>query len=365
MRRTDRVMRRKRWLSLSLSLMAIAITVGGCGQARPSDLQSPRQLARPSELHSAGTVPSRTATNCFAKPERCGYPGAHNTGPRGEGAASCASLAPSGPVTASTAGQRIENLNVTGAITVAASGVVINNVCVTYDGQAAAGSEAIRVEAGADRLTVANSTIRGEDDATKSVEIALSNAYGSSGLVALKDYIYNCGECIHYAWTVDETYVLANGMKNTAAHYEAWYFNNNVISADDDTMLNPYKQTAVLFGNASDGRGGGCENHSTVVNSLIAGGGAMIYPCGNASSVGTSTMTIKSNRFARMRCATSEHQIPAGQYGEGGWECEKDEGFGGFWPRGGFFYKTADIFAGPGQRWEGNVWDDNLEPAQP
>jgi hypothetical protein len=296
-----------------------------------------------------------TPTNCFATPERCGYPGPTNTG-----AASCSSLPPSGSVTASATGQKVQNLNITGTITVAASNVRINNVCVTDDGGGKEGSQAVRLEDGANDTTISNSTIRGKDDSAKSVAEALSNNYGGTGEQAIKDDIYNCGECIHYSWTVNDSYVLANGMKNTGEHYEDWYFNNNMISANHDTVLNPNKQTAVFFGNVNNGRGGACENHITITNSLIAGGGAMLYPCGNASSVGTSTMTIQDNRFARMRCTKREYQN-----GEGGWECEKGEGTGGFWPRGGFFHTAAYIFTGAGQVWEGNFWDDNLERLTP
>ncbi len=339
----------------TLRVVVAASNAGGAAQA----------TSVATGLVAAKEKEAGTPTNCFANPESCHYPGPNNEGPNKEGAAHCSSLPASGEKTITKAGQVVENLNITGKLTIAAAKVTVNNVCVTYNGKAIEGSEAIRIEDGANEATISNSTIRGENESTKSVEIALSNAYGSTGLVATKDYIYNCGECIHYAWTVNESYVLVNGMANTNDHYEDWYFNNNTISANDDTMLNSYKQTAVLFGNANNGSGGGCTNHMTVTNSLLSGGGAMLYPCGNASSVGSSTMTIKNNRFARMKCAKKEHQIPAGQYGEGGWECEKDEGTGGFWPRGGFFYTAAYIFSGAGQSWEGNFWDDNLEPIAP
>ncbi len=340
----------------TLRVVVKAINAAGTGQAT----SGATGVVTPEQGQKGGTP-----TNCFATPEACGYPGPHNTGPDGEGAAKCASLTASGSIVAGTSGQKIEGLNVTGNITVAASNVTINNVCVTDNGGAKEGSQAIRLESAANKTTISNSTIRGENESTKSVDEALSNNYGGTGELAMNDYIYNCGECIHYAWTVNKTYVLVNGMKDTDDHYEDWYFNNNTISADDDTMLNSYKQTAVLFGNTNNGSGGGCENHITVTNSLLAGGGAMLYPCGNASSVGSSTMTIKNNRFARMKCAKKEHQIPAGEYGEGGWECENDEGTGGFWPRGGFFELDAYLFTGANQTWEGNFWDNNLQTVAP
>jgi hypothetical protein len=339
---------RNRW-----PVLLAVLALGGCGHtASKPALHS--AVNAPAGSQAVGEGPRLSAKACFAHPEACGYPGPADTG-----VANCSSLPSSGSVTASNPGQRIEDLNITGTVIVTASDVTINNVCVTTDGGAVEGSQAIRLEAAASDTTISNSTIRGEDESTKSVDEALSNGYGATGEDATKDHIYNCGECIHYAWTVTESYVLVNGMKNTNDHYEDWYFNNNTIDANDDTMFNSYRQTAVLFGNTNNGSGGACENHITVTDSLLAGGGGMLYPCGNASSVGTSTMTIKDDRFARMRCKGREHEL------EGGWECDKDEGAGGFWPRGGFFYVAAYIFAGAGQRWEGNFWDDNLEKVQP
>jgi hypothetical protein len=307
-----------------------------------------------------------TPTNCFAAPERCGYPGPNSTGPGGEGAAKCASLTASGPKTITKSGEKVEGLNITGNLAIDAAKVTVNDDCVTYNGKALEGSEAIRVEAAGDELTVSNTTIRGENEGTGSMEIALSNTFGATGLLATADDIYNCGECIHYAWTVRKSYVLNDGMRDTQDHYEDWYFNNNTIVAEEDTMFNPFPQTAVLFGNVNNGSGGACENHVTATHDFFAGGGwAAGYACANATSAGGSAAFV-DDRFAR--CEGTAVEAGSGGHKCGPGEVESNEpGPGGdehgYWPDGGYFgVFTAGATT---STWEGNFWDDDLEAVSP
>jgi hypothetical protein len=262
-------------------------------------------------------------------------------------------------VTARTPGQRVANLDIRGTLTVAAPGVRISHVCVTDDGGAHLASSAVRLERGATDTTISDSTIRGADGSAHSVEIALNNDYGNAGAVATRVALYNCGECVHQTWALTHSYVDANGMKGTSDHYEAWYYSDTSVQAIGDTLLNPQEQTAVLFGDTHVGAGGPCDNHLTVTGSLIAGGGAMFYPCGNASGVGTSTMTVTGNHFAR--CLTRPKYEPA----SGGNACAAGPDVHGFFPKGGFFFPAAYVFSGPGQVWQGNVWDDNGRTVSP
>jgi hypothetical protein len=115
--------------------------------------------------------------------------------------------------------------------------------------------------------------------------------------------------------------------------------------------------------NTAGGAGGACQNHLTINNSLLAGGGFLVYPCGNADSAGSSATVITNNRFAR---CTSQPVVNAAS----GLICQ---GFGsptgngdtvgnsdghGYYPRGGFFGVTSYIFCGS-TTWSSNVWDDN------
>jgi hypothetical protein len=298
--------------------------------------------------------------NCFENPETegtsrieaCGYPGPKNTG-----VADCAALTPSGSVIADAPGQRVEGLNITGTITVDASRVTINNVCVTANGGGQIGSKAVNLENGATDTTVSDSTIHGENESSKSVEEALANDHDYAGATASNDDLYNCGECIHETWRVSHSYVIVNGMKGTTDHLEDWYFNDTTVSALDDTLLDPQDQTAIMFGDTGLGAGGACRNHLTAIGNLMAGSDYMFYPCGNASSAGTSTTTIADNRFARCLGPTEY------QGSTGGTVCAGGPHTNGYFPHGGLYGPVTSAYTGAGQVWQGNYWDNNLEVA--
>jgi hypothetical protein len=300
--------------------------------------------------------------NCFPNPEGCGYPGVNNTG-----VANCSELKPSGSKTI-TKSETIENTDITGSVTVDASGVRLNHDCVVYDGGESEGSAAVVLESGASDFTVSNTTVRGENTTSGSFEEAIRNNHSDPGAVASKDRFEDCGECIHQSWTLDESYVIANGREradeNGSAHAEDWWFSNGTIGANDDTLLSPSKQTAVIF---AESGGGACENHETVTDSLLAGGGSVFYFCAHSTGAGSSSIEIKNDRFARQACAKKEIEDYEGRGGfgcqpEGGY-FEDGEGSGGYFPRGGFFglvYEGEGIY-NRGVGWEGNFWDNNLE----
>jgi fibronectin type 3 domain-containing protein len=296
-------------------------------------------------------------TSCFSSPGSCGYP---DPAAGNVGVANCSALTASGSVTTSTDGQTIQNLNITGTITVNNKNVTINNVCVTTNGGGRIPSSAIVLNAGATGNTISNSTIAGANTSNQSVESAIAFDHsGTSNNTASKDYIYNCGECVHGAWTINDSYVNSNGMVGTGDHLEDWYFNDGTVSANHDTMLNAQGPTAILFGDTSSHAGGPADNHITFTNSLVAGGGFMFYPYGNASSVGTGTMNISNNRFSRCLLNGAAAIVDSA----GGRTCPgttigNNDGHG-YYPYGGY-YGVADFYSsGSCQIWTGNIWDDN------
>jgi hypothetical protein len=172
--------------------------------------------------------------------------------------------------------------------------------------------------------------------------------------VAINDYMTNCGECIHGAWNVKNSYAISNS-EYSGQHTETWFtYGGNV--AEHDTLLNPEQQTAVFEGSGESMK---------VTNSLIAGGGWTLY-----STAGGSHFEVIDNRFVRRLCANGTRHIGPGP-GEGGKDCvgsspvgpvatlpsSYGEGSGGYWPYCGFYGLTDGSFA----KWEGNYWDDNLE----
>jgi hypothetical protein len=246
--------------------------------------------------------------------------------------------------------------------------VRIDNVCVTTDGGGQLGSAAITLLESARDTLIEHTTVAGLDSSGRSVAVAAANHSGNAATLS-RDYLYNCGECVHdQPWSVNDSYIISNGMQGTTEHIEDIYCNNGTITALHDTLLNPQNSVAEVFCDTNDGRHGACSNHVSVSSSLLAGGGFVLYPCGNASSVGSSTMNVTNNRFGR--CVTP----PFKQIADGGWNCKGSDagtiGSGadshGYWPNGGHYGLNAYTYCPPssGQTWSGNVWDDNQGSAR-
>jgi hypothetical protein len=337
----------------TLRVVVKATNAGGTGEAT-------------SEPTATVTAKQKEATpeNCYSSPEACGYPDA-----KGTGVENCASLPKSSGTKTITKAETIENTDITGYVVVDAGDVTLNHDCVVFNGGESEGSAAVVLESAASNFTISNTTVRAENTTSDSFEEAIRNNHSDDGAVASKDRLEDCAECIHQLWTLTESYVIANGRAAASGvHTEDWWFDNNTITANDDTLLNPSKQTAVIFAEGS----GACENHEKVTNSLIAGGGFMFYFCTHASSIGKSTIEIKDNRFARRICTKA---VVEDVQGRGGWECsgrpneeenyfDAGEGTGAFYPRGGFFgvaSESPETFPSHGGAgWEGNYWDDDL-----
>jgi len=295
--------------------------------------------------------------NCFSAPGACGYPDPRygNVGP----SVACSSLTPSGSVDAGTAGETIQNMDITGEVAVSAKNVTITNDCISSDGGGTLGSRAVTIDDGVTGTQITHSNIGGANSTAGSIEEALSNNYANANTVADHDYIHNCGECVHGAWTLTNSYVIVNGtVPNCGSecpdHYEDIYCDSSTFVAEHDVLLNPEGQTAVLFCDTNGGSGGAALNHITLTGSLVAGGGYTLYPQGNSSSVGSSTMDISDNRFAR--CLTTPVH-------NDGTECEGGPDSHGYWPFSGY-YGLADseaIYCPPisDQVWSNNVWDDD------
>jgi hypothetical protein len=341
-----------------------AFVSGSPAAARPPG--TPNSPAGPGTTTSpttpGGTPPVIPAGGCFASPGVCGYPDPayHNVGPT----SACSALTASGTITATTAGEAIANVNVSGRIIVAAANVTINNVCVTYNGQGQLGSSAIYIQGSANNTLIEHATIAGANDSTESTEQAIANT-SSGSATATDDYIYNCGECVWGGpWTLSNSYVITNGMQGTSDHLEDLYCSDETVTLTHDTLLDPADQNSVIFCDTHYGDGGPCDNHISITNGLLAGGGFVIYTCGNASSAGSSTMTITGNRFAR--CTTGPFKYNSST---GGTACQGATGSSigagadshGYWPQGGYFGIAKSVYCPPtaGQAWSSNVWDDN------
>ena len=142
--------------------------------------------------------------------------------------------------------------------------------------------------------------------------------------MASKDRLEDCAECIHQRWTVKESYVLANGRERADENGSGTPRTggtNDTVTATDDTLLNPSKQTAVIF---AESGGGACENHEQVTSSLLAGGGFVFYFCAHSTGAGSSSIEIKDDRFARQQCTKKEIEDYETR---GGFGCAPEGGY--------------------------------------
>lgn len=298
------------------------------------------------------------STGCFAAPGACGYPDPNysNVGP----SVACSSLVSSGELTVATEGAKIEGKNITGGVAVDAKNVILTNDCITANGGSGS-SSVVNIGNGDTGTQITHSDISGANSTTESVEEALSNNYSNGSTSADHDYIYNCGECVHGEWKLTNSYVTVSA-NISGAHYEDIYCNDETFVAEHDVLINPHEQTANLFCDTELGGGGPANNHITVTDSLLAGAGYSLYPQGNSTSVGSSTMTITDNRFAR--CLGKPIFDGYGNRCEGLAEGETDTH--GYYPNGGFYGHIASVYCPPisGQMWSKNVWDDNNETVE-
>jgi hypothetical protein len=341
----------------------------------------------------AVTAPAKPSpsTSCFAAPGVCGYPDP-NYGNAGATSA-CSSLASSGSVSASTAGQTIQNLDITGSLSINAANVTVNNVCITENGGMT--GDGIDIASGATNALVEHTTIQSSSPSSPNtfMDTGVAASIGSctSGIVLNYDVIEGAAESVHAPYnckstatglTLENSYLQAGYFftrSGAPSHNEDVYLSDSSFTAIHDTLLNAQGQTAVLFG---DNNGGTCciaaNNHWIVKDSLLAGGGYMAYWNAKSNSVGSSTMDVENNNWAR--CTTKPAVAGDGE------ECNKiDPGasggvpFGqsagadshGYFPNGGYYPEGLESggdlaygFCPPtaGQTFTGNVWDDNGAP---
>jgi hypothetical protein len=275
---------------------------------------------------------SSQTSHCFASPASCGFP-SEATG------ANLSTLTPSGSITASTAGQVIENKDVTGQITVAAPNVTIRNVRVTAT---ASGSGSAAISGNQPGLKVINSTVRGSGPGSSTVEAAIRDY---SGLTVEGSNLTLCNECVQgWPLTMKNTYSKVSSIY-PGAHAENIYICSGTVNVEHSTLLNEQGQTATVFGDTICGG----KNNYTVTNSLLAGGGYVFYPQANGSGSGGTT-TITGNRIAR--CVTASTTSSDGHH-----LCKSGADSSGYFPGGGG-YGVGSYFSGA-LTWSGNVWDDS------
>jgi hypothetical protein len=306
-------------------------------------------VAREASTHAeagADAVAMKTR-NCFPAPGACGFPDPlYGT----VGVPKSATLTKSASLTITTAGMTVHDLEISGSITVNAKNVTLRNIKLTVadDGSGTAG---VSIENGASGTTIEDSTLMGAGT-TSSPESAIFNHYGET-LTLTRVYLYNFADPIEGPVTVNDSYIDANGTYGSGsnvAHIEDIYVSDDTVSVDHSVLFNPSGQTATIFMDTSSDVG---DDHLTLTNSLVAGGGWTLYPSAKSTSVGTATMNVSNNRFARC--------LGTPDFDGSGTTCKGGPDMHGYYPNCGYYGVAADDYCPPiaGQVWSGNVWDDD------
>ncbi len=312
-------------------------------------VSAPAAAAPGAAAAPAPIEPLRTS-NCFSSPHSCGYPDPGNTGvPSG------VPLAASGSVQVTQPGAVVSGLQVTGTIQVLAGDVTIENTRVIQNQSCGpidtCGNSAIEIRPGLSGVVIKNvetASVPGDtcehDIRNTGSSVTIEGAY----LHACDSNIYAVGPTV-----LKNSYGIAK-IEMSEDHIENVYFNETSFTAIHDTLLNPVEQTAVIFGNSGGGNDvTNCSNQLTVLESLLAGGGYSLYPCAHVSQVGSSSINIQGNHFAR--CVTTEGYEPR----SGTHPCTGGPDSSGYFAKSGSFGVATDYFSGAGT-WRGNLWDNNL-----
>ena len=335
---------------LAAAVASLFVACGSSAEERPATSTEAETTAasRPPAHHP--TAPPTAGSHCFSSPHACGFPDATNTGvPAG------VALTPSGSVDVAEAGTVIDGRDVSGTINILADDVTIQNTRVTLAGPgcgptSTCGNYEIRVDEGVTGTVIRDTELRAAAGTT--CEHDIRNTSGPD-LRIVRVHMHGCDSNLYGGATMIDSYGVAK-LAISSDHVENVYFNDTKFSSIHNTLLNPVSQTAVIFGDSNGGTDTSqCRNRLTVADSLLAGGGYTLYPCAHATGIGSSSLNVQNNHFAR--CTTAEvYHADGGEH-----SCSGGADANGYYPFSGAFGIATSYF---GATWRGNVWDNNRAP---
>jgi hypothetical protein len=232
----------------------------------------------PAPTTPAPTTPPPTGllTNCFTQLAACGYPTLQSTG-----VAAGVTLTPSGTIFARTAGQVIQNMDVSGCIVVEAPGVIIINTRVRVPDNCLDGIRTYDAKGGTTTIT--------------QVEITCSFAHGSAlagpRFKALRVQLRGCenGSEINEGSSIIDSWIEGSEVGNDNAHgddIQSQGGNNVVIRHNTFAGLNPI--TASIITNPTG------NSHWLIEDNLVSAGAYTLY-CPEDPAQGD--FIVRNNRF--------------------------------------------------------------------
>jgi hypothetical protein len=282
-------------------------------------------------------APRPVAGGCDAVPHSCGYPDATNTG---VAKTITLRLVPgqvssglgwrfdpvSGTVKVTGPGAVLSGLYITYNLDISASGVLVQNVQVVTAGNFGI---SLRHTTG---VTIQDSTINGQNVTSGRVSAAITDVYGdSTGMTVKNDNISYFKTAVQLSTGLVTGNYIHNPGYVSGDHTNGIFDTGTTqpLTISGNTILVNLGQTDAISLNASSA--GLPVANKTVSNNLIGGGSYSIY---GGASLGntTSNIVIEGNRFSQ------RYYPESGRYGPVAW----------FNPRE------------PGNVWDGNVWSGNV-----
>ncbi len=261
----------------------------------------------------AARADATVLTNCAPTPGTCSYPGAATTG------------VPAGTTLKQVPAQVTSGPGWTGTLQINADNVTVKNVKVTTGGNFGI---SLTHTAG---VTIANSTISGQNATTGRVSYAIDDVYGdSTGTTIKANNISDFRTAVQVSTGLaDGNYIHDPGFA-PGDHTNGFYVGGGTqpLTIQNNTIFDSLGQTdAINLDAATPGPAAPVAN-KTIRNNLLAGGSYTIY-AGAASGSPTSGIVITGNRFGQ------NYYPQSGQYGPVA-----------------YFNPT-----GTGNTWTGNIWD--------
>jgi hypothetical protein len=215
------------------------------------------------------------------------------------------------------------------------------------------GSSLIFQKAGVSNVTLSHVELTSSTGVTVDAGVRM---YGDGPLTM--DHVYQHGDIDGICWcpeaNISDAYSIVH-LAISTDHLENIYSETSNLTVTHSVLLNEelnFTQGNV-FAQTAAAQSIPCANHITLTNNLFAGGGHTLDLCAHSTGVGTASLTIQNNRFAR--CLTTPVLA-----GGGRWHCTGGPDQYGYFPYSGAYGPDSDTYCSSAQtRWTGNKWDDN------
>lgn len=298
-----------------MATILVGLSLGGC----TSNALTPSMLS----AASPSSIPTDNQTGCITEPHRCGYPDETNTGVH-----ETDRLTPSGSLVIEQDGQVVDGLDIHGEVSVSAANVTIRNSRIQGGlGTPGPADWVVVVRPGAKNLVIEDSEISTASDTGQDVGCVLN--IGNESPTIRRANIHGCSAGVSSGgMLVENSYI--HDLKGIPGQSHVVGIASNGgggVSVLNNTIMNPLNQTAAiaLYQDFNT------QANNLIQNNLVGGGGYCFYG-GDGDRGVTKDIRFTGNRLTRS-----------------------------IWPNCGSFGVIASFSVNnPGNRWDGNFWDEDL-----